>query len=68
MGDYSYGVNVYSLPLQQTLMQPLPELELAGLFLLSLPLSILVAFISWHALEQTALRLKSRFVRSPESP
>ncbi len=67
-GDYSYGVYVYSFPLQQTLMQRLPELEPAGLFLLSLPLSILVAFISWHALEQPALRLKSRFVRSPESP
>ncbi len=68
MGDYSYGVYVYSFPLQQTLMQRVPDLEPAGLFLLSLPLSIGVAFISWHALEQPALRLKSRFHRGTEPP
>jgi len=67
-GDYSYGVYVYSFPLQQTLMQRVPDLEPAGLFMLSLPLSIGVAAISWHALEQPALRLKSHFHRGTEPP
>ena len=66
-GDYSYGVYVYSFPLQQTLMQRLPELEPGGLFFVSLPLSVAVACVSWHALEQPALRLKSRFDRPSES-
>jgi peptidoglycan/LPS O-acetylase OafA/YrhL len=67
-GDYSYGVYVYSFPLQQTLMQRVPELDPAGLFALSLPLTIGVAAASWHALEQPALRLKSRFHRETELP
>ncbi|MEO6566410.1 MAG: hypothetical protein ABIO63_10275 [Casimicrobiaceae bacterium] len=68
LGDYSYGVYVYSFPLQQTLMPRSPELEPTGLFLLSLPLAIGVACISWHALEQPALRLKSRFNHGTEPP
>jgi peptidoglycan/LPS O-acetylase OafA/YrhL len=68
IGDYSYGVYVYSFPLQQTLMQRFPALEPAGLFALSLPLSLAVAACSWHALERPALALKSRFNRPRESP
>ena len=61
VGDYSYGLYVYSFPLQQTLMQRLPSLEPAGLFACSLPLGLAVAALSWHALEAPALALKSRF-------
>src|SRR4029453_10033153 len=60
-GGYSYGVYVYSFPVQQTLMQRWPGLEPAGLFALSLPLVLAVAAISWAALEAPALTLKSRF-------
>jgi peptidoglycan/LPS O-acetylase OafA/YrhL len=60
VGDYSYGLYVYSFPLQQTLMQRFPSLEPAGLFACSLPLGIAVAALSWHALESPALALKSR--------
>lgn len=67
VGDYSYGVYVYSFPIQQTLMQRLPELEPVGLLLVSLPLSIAVAFLSWHGLERPALRLKSLFTRETDA-
>jgi len=67
-GDYSYGVYVYSFPIQQTLMQRWPGLEPAGLFALALPLVLAVAAISWHALERPALTLKSRFPGRRESP
>ena len=60
-GDYSYGLYVYSFPLQQTLMQRFPSLEPAGLLACSLPLGLAVAALSWHALEAPALALKSRF-------
>jgi peptidoglycan/LPS O-acetylase OafA/YrhL len=63
-GDYSYGLYVYSFPLQQTLMQRLPGLEPASLFALSLPLALGVAALSWHLLERPALALKSRFTSS----
>ena len=61
IGDYSYGLYVYSFPLQQTLMQRFPSLEPAGLFACSLLLGLAVAALSWHALEAPALALKSRF-------
>jgi len=64
VGDYSYGLYVYSFPVQQTLMERLPALEPVELFALSLPLSLAVAALSWHALERPALGLKSRFDRT----
>ncbi len=59
VGDYSYGLYVYSFPLQQTLMQRSPGLEPLALLAASLPLTLAVAAISWHALERPLLGLKS---------
>jgi peptidoglycan/LPS O-acetylase OafA/YrhL len=59
-GDYSYGLYVYSFPLQQTLMQRFPSLEPGGLFACAMLLGLAVAALSWHALEAPALALKSR--------
>ncbi len=64
-GDYSYGVYVYSFPVQQTLMQRWPGLEPAGLFALSLPLVLAVAALSWHATRAARARLKITFHRNP---
>jgi peptidoglycan/LPS O-acetylase OafA/YrhL len=68
VGDYSYGLYVYSFPVQQTLMQRLPSLEPPSLFALALPLSLAVAIVSWHLLERPALALKSRFAFETRSP
>lgn len=68
IGDYSYGLYVYSFPIQQTLMERLPALSPGELLALSLPLSLAVAALSWHALERPALGLKSRFDRTPRTP
>ncbi|MEO8507653.1 MAG: acyltransferase [Betaproteobacteria bacterium] len=67
IGDYSYGLYVYSFPLQQLLMQRLPGLDPSGLFAMSLPLTLVVAAMSWHLLERPALGLKSRF-DEPRTP
>ncbi len=66
-GDYSYGVYVYSFPLQQTLLQHWRGLEPLALFALSLSATLAVAALSWHLLERPALALKSRFHFRPES-
>jgi peptidoglycan/LPS O-acetylase OafA/YrhL len=66
LGDYSYGLYVFSFPLQQTLMRRWPLLEPLGLLAASLPLSLLVAAASWHCLERPALGLKSQFDAPPE--
>ncbi len=67
LGDYSYGLYVYSFPLQQTLMQRLPSLDPGSLFALSLLLGIAVAALSWHAIESPALALKWK-ARASEAP
>jgi peptidoglycan/LPS O-acetylase OafA/YrhL len=61
LGDYSYGVYVYSFPIQQTLVEHLRGIEPRALLALALPLAIAAGALSWHALERPALRLKSRF-------
>lgn len=58
-GDYSYGLYVYSFPIQQTLVERLPSLEPLGLFAASLPLALTTAALSWHFLERPALTLKA---------
>jgi len=65
LGDYSYGVYVYSFPIQQTLVQRVPGIEPAPLFAMAMSLTLVVAALSWHFLERPALSLKSRF-RPPD--
>jgi peptidoglycan/LPS O-acetylase OafA/YrhL len=65
-GDYSYGLYVYSFPIQQLLVQLLPGATPARLFALALPAALVVAALSWHVVEKPALGLKSRFHRPAE--
>jgi peptidoglycan/LPS O-acetylase OafA/YrhL len=67
-GDYSYGLYVYSFPMQQLLVQFLPGATPARLFALAMPAALVVAALSWHVVEKPALGLKSRFRRPPEDP
>ena len=68
VGDYSYGVYVYSFPIQQTLVQRIPGIDPMPLFGLGLALSLAVAAVSWHYLERPALGLKSRFGPTDPTP
>ena len=61
IGDYSYGVYVYSFPVQQTLVEHLHGISPALLLVTALPITLALGALSWHALERPALRLKSRF-------
>lgn len=61
-GDYSYGIYLYSYPIQQTIAFAFPQArEWWIVFPLSLIASILVAVMSWHAIEKPALKLKTIF-------
>lgn len=60
--DISYGVYLYSFPIQQFLLFLYPDVFVRNpytLFICSYPLSCLVAYNSWHLIEKHALRLKS---------
>ncbi|WP_374464231.1 acyltransferase family protein [Chryseobacterium sp.] len=62
IGDTSYGIYIYSFPIQQALMYFF-KLDTAMLFILSLPLSILLGYISWHLIEKKALGYKDLFTK-----
>jgi peptidoglycan/LPS O-acetylase OafA/YrhL len=67
-GDLSYGLYVYGWPVEEMVMW-LSGGRLAwwALFLIALPATALVAFLSWHLVEGPALRLKPRGRRAARS-
>jgi peptidoglycan/LPS O-acetylase OafA/YrhL len=63
-GDYSYGVYLYSFPIQQLLIHVLkPQLNGWLLSLLSLLICLPLAVASWHLLEKPAMQLKHQIQR-----
>jgi peptidoglycan/LPS O-acetylase OafA/YrhL len=61
--DLSYGLYIYSFPLQQMLAER-SQLSLATSMALTLPF----ALASWLLVEKPALRLKARLPRAPAKP
>jgi peptidoglycan/LPS O-acetylase OafA/YrhL len=59
-GDFSYGMYLYAFPLQQLLLHWRPGLGPWALFALATPLTLVLAAVSWHAVESPCLRLKRR--------
>ncbi len=62
IGDTSYGIYIYSFPIQQTLVY-FYKLDTVPLLILSLPLSLLLGYISWHLIEKKALGYKDLFAK-----
>jgi peptidoglycan/LPS O-acetylase OafA/YrhL len=56
-GDLSYGVYLYAFPIQQLVLQHTQAFALLSCTVIS----FVVAFASWHLVEQPALRLKPKF-------
>jgi peptidoglycan/LPS O-acetylase OafA/YrhL len=60
MGDYSYGVYLWGFPVEQTLVHFLGPLALIQLFWRAAGVTLLIAMLSWHLVEERALQLKPR--------
>ena len=64
LGDYSYGLYIFSFPIQQILIDklgsPVASSPIAVLTM-AFPLTLALAAMSWHLLELPMLRIKSRF-------
>lgn len=56
-GDMSYGIYIYSFPIQQTLMYFF-KMDTYILLIYSVILSIGFGFLSWHLIEKRALKYK----------
>lgn len=61
IGDYSYGIYIYSFPIQQAIVMLWPGIGPAWLFVLSIPCTLPFAVLSWHVVEKRALALKQGF-------
>ena len=58
IGDISYGLYVYALPIQQTVIYIYPGIGPWTLFVVAFSITAFVAWISWHVIEKRALALK----------
>lgn len=58
IGDMSYGIYIYSFPVQQTLMY-IYKLNVMQLMFWSVIISILFGYLSWHLIEKRALKYKN---------
>jgi len=59
-GDYSYGIYIYSFPIQQALISSIPNLSVGPMIFLSFLITFSFAFLSWHFIESKALKLKNK--------
>ncbi len=60
LGDLSYGIYIYSFPIQQTLMYYF-KLNTNALILYSVLISMVFGFLSWHLIEKRMLTFKNIF-------
>ncbi len=58
IGDISYGIYIYSFPIQRTLVYYF-EFNFFTLMIVSLLLSIIFGFLSWNIIEKWVLKFKS---------
>lgn len=60
IGDLSFGLYVFSYPIQQLILHIWPELSPVLLFAVSLPPALGISLVSWRCVERRALRLAGR--------
>ncbi|MFG1248546.1 acyltransferase family protein [Xanthobacter flavus] len=57
-GDYSYGIFLYGFPIQQSVAAVLGHHSWWLNLVISLPITVVVAVLSWHLIEKNALKLR----------
>ena len=65
IGDISYGLYVYAFPIQQTIIYAKRDIGQWALSALALPVTAVIAWISWRLVEKPVLVLKRRQIAAP---
>ena len=60
LGDYSYGTYIYAFPAQQTAAWMLPGISAIEMIAVTLPITLVLAALSWHLIEDPALERRER--------
>lgn len=60
LGDYSYGTYIYAFPAQQTAAWMLPGISAIEMIAVTLPITLVLAALSWHLIENPALERRER--------
>lgn len=60
LGDYSYGMYIYAFPVEQTLAHSIPGISIFGIVVLSFPVTLALAVISWTFIEAPSLAHRHR--------
>lgn len=66
--DLSYGIYLYACPIQKVLISQLPRITPYELFVLTLSLSVILAYASWTFVERPFQNLKSSSVPQKTRP
>ena len=61
LSDVSYGVYIYHWCILQLVFMMMPNLSVAGLLAITLPITFLLANLSWHYVEKPMLKHKTGF-------
>ncbi|MBQ1763654.1 MAG: acyltransferase, partial [Aquincola sp.] len=61
LGDYSYGVYIYAFPVQQAVTALQPQIGLGTHIAVSTLFTLVLAVLSWHAVEKPALAAARRW-------
>ena len=56
--DYSYGIYIYAFPVQQSVVYMFPNIGLLSYIALSFGVTLILAALSWHFIEEKMLRFK----------
>ncbi len=67
LGDYSYGIYIYAWPVQQSIAALIPGVSVSRMIVISTVVTISLAALSWHFLEQRVLSLKALYIRQTNS-
>lgn len=62
-GDYSYGIYIYAYPVQQSLAALVTPIAPVQMIFCAAPITLGLAFASWHLVEKHAMSLKDEVAR-----